>query len=215
MTQRVTAGLQRLDDEPQPRAGATVTIDCTPLPLRARAQYFQTGIDAVLALRPKIAPEALSPRAKTNNYQNMTLAQREVEANHPGAWALMRDAEGNLAEGAGCNFFAVRDGVVHTPSDRYVLGGVSRAVVLEICTALNIPVQVGTVSGALAFAADEALFTSTSLCLCPLRSLGGHVFSQDRPVTRRIAEAFKRDVGFDYEAQYMAFASKVAGETGL
>lgn len=215
VTQRVTAGLQRLDGEPAPRAGATVIIDCTPLPLRARARYFQTGIDAVVAARPKIAPDALSPRAKTNNYLNMTLAQREVEAEHPGAWALMRDAEGNLAEGAGCNFFAIKDGVVHTPSDRFVLAGVSRAVVLEICEALGIPAHVGTVPDELAFTADEAFFTSTSLCLCPLRRLGGHEFPSHHPLTRRIMEAFKREVGFDFEAQYLAFASQAGGETGL
>ena len=62
----------------------------------------------------------------------MMLAQREVQENHPGGWALMCDTHGNLAEGAGCNFFVVKDGVVLTPTEDFILMGISRQVVFEL-----------------------------------------------------------------------------------
>ena len=80
VTQRITAGIRALDGEPETATGSTVIIECTPLPLRARARYFRDGIDAVVSARPKIAPEALSPQAKTTNYLNMMLAQAEASA---------------------------------------------------------------------------------------------------------------------------------------
>ena len=71
----------------------------------------------------------------------MMLAQRETQADHPGAWALMCDTSGNVAEGAGCNFFMVREGEVYTPETRFVLAGVSRQVVFEICEDLGLPLN--------------------------------------------------------------------------
>ncbi len=217
VSQRVTMGMMAMDGEEPHRKGPTVIIDCVPLPLRARARYFRDGIDVRVAARPKIAPEALSPNAKTLNYLNMTLAQREVSAAHPGAWALMRDVNGDLAEGAGCNVFFVKDGALHTPAEDFVLAGISRQVVIELSAAAGIPVHAGRVPDDLAFAADEGFFTSTSLCLCPLRSLDDRVFPAGvpGPVTARLMQAFADHVGFDFAAQYLRFLSDDPVSTGL
>ena len=52
-------------------------------------------------------PEALSPRAKTNNYLNMIVADLEVSGIDPGAWAVLLDMQDHLAEGRGSNLFLV------------------------------------------------------------------------------------------------------------
>lgn len=217
VTQRVTMGMQAIDGEPPAQKGPTVIIDCVPLPLRARAKYFRDGIDVRISTRPKIAPAALSPRAKTLNYLNMTLAQRELSADHPESWALMRDHHGHLAEGAGCNVFFVKDGAVFTPSDEFVLPGISRQVVLELCAKLGLQVTVGTVPDALALSADEAFFTSTSLCICPLRSLENRLFRAPvpGPVTARLTAAFVDLVGLDFVRQYLDHLSDQPAFTGV
>ena len=216
VSQRVTSGLQYLDGEPAEYEGSTVIIDCVPLPLRARASFFEKGIPAVIAQRPKIAPEALSPNAKTNNYLNMMLAQREVNAIHPSAWALMNDPNGNIAEGAGCNFFAVKDGVVFTPNSEYILSGISREVVIELCVKLGIELNETTIRLDQALAADEAFFTSTSLCICPLASLNEKNFDQvPGPVTTQLTDAFSELVNYDFVGQYLKFASGKVASTGL
>ncbi len=159
----------------------------------------------------------MSPNAKTNNYLNMMLAQREVNALQPGAWALMCDRDGNLAEGAGCNFFVVKDGTVYTPTTEFVLAGVSRAVVIELCAQLGIPLREAGVSLQMAMTAQEAFFTSTSLCACPVASLNAARYDGGvpGPITDRIMTAFADYVGFDYVGQYLRFASANAANPGL
>ena len=217
VTQRVTSGLQQLDGELLDYSGPTVIIDCIPIPLRARARSFRDGIDAAIPERKRIAPEALSPNIKSNNYLNLFLAQRELQKDYPGTWALMCDPNGNIAEGAGCNYFHLKDGVVYTPTDTYVLPGVSRQVVLEICSSLNIELVVGDITCQQALDADEAFFTSTSLCVCPLRSLNGQYYGDTipGPITNKIMHGFCDVVEFDYVAQYLQFINESDGSTGL
>ncbi|WP_162930103.1 aminotransferase class IV [Pseudophaeobacter sp. EL27] len=217
VTLRVTGGLQNFDGEPARNSGATVVIDCIPIPLRARAPFFRHGIDARLTERCRIAPGAINPNAKTNNYLNMILAQKEISAYHPGAWALMPDFKGNIAEGAGCNFFVVQDGVVLTPTTDCVLAGVSRQVAIDVCIDLGIPVREQDLPYDMAVSAQEAFFTSTSLCVCPVASLNGAPYSGGVPgaVTGRIMEGFAKVVGMDYVGQYLNFLSDGPASTGL
>lgn len=217
VTIRVTSGVQSFDGEPPANQGATVAIDCIPLPLRARANFFRDGIPAVIPARRRVAPEAVSPNAKTNNYLNMVLAQKEVSAVSPGAWALMLDPRGNIAEGPGANFFTVRDGRVATPTREFVLAGVSRQVVLEICAELGIDCEERDVTLHDAMTAQEAFFTSTSLCACPVASINGHAVGAavPGPVTRAIMDGFARVVDFDFVGQYLAFAGSGGSNPGL
>ena len=215
VTQRITTGMQKLDGE-LTSTKPTIIIDCIPLPLRARARYFNDGIEAVIAQRKRIPPEALSANVKCNNYLNMMLAQREVQETHPMAWALMCNIHGDIAEGAGCNFFIVNEGKVFTPTREYVLPGVSREVVIKICAAKGIELSEQSISIDQALSADEAFFTSTSLCICPLQSLNGKTYtSVPGPVTAQITEAFKDMVGLDFVQQYLGFLSESDGSTGL
>ena len=217
VTIRVTGGRMTLDGEVRGNQGATVIIDCIPLPLRSRAGYFRDGIHAVVPARRRIPPDALSPNAKTNNYLNMMLAQREVNALQQGAWALMCDQTGNLAEGAGCNFFVIKDGTVLTPTTEFVLAGVSRAVVIELCAKLGIPLRETAVSVQAAMTAQEAFFTSTSLCVCPVASLNTAAYpgTLPGPITGQIIEAFADYVEFDFVGQYLRFAEGGPANPGL
>ncbi|MEJ6713877.1 MAG: aminotransferase class IV [Rhodobacterales bacterium] len=217
VTVRITSGQQAFDGEVAANAGSTVMIDAVPLPLRARANYFRDGIKAVVPGRRRVAPEALSPNAKTNNYMNMIIAQREVAAVSPGSWALMLDPNGDMAEGPGSNFFVVRHGVVFTPTKEFVLAGVSRQVVIELCAKLGIECREQTLPLHAAMVADEAFFTSTSLCVCPVSHLNGAAYPSTvpGPVTKRIMDGFADLVGHDYVGQYLRFAGGSGVNAGL
>ena len=54
-----------------------------------------------------------------------------------------------------------------------VLPGISRQTVIEIAAELGIPCREADLDLYDAYAADEAFLTSTSLCLCPVRSVNG------------------------------------------
>lgn len=217
VTQRISSGVRGLDGAPPPNAGATVVIDCVPLPLRARAAFFRDGAPAAIPARRRVPPEALSPNVKSNNYLNMMIAQREVDAVGSGAWALMLDRNGDIAEGPGCNYFVVKNGVVYTPTRDFVLAGISRQVVIELCAKLGIECVEGTVQVQRAMTGEEAFFTSTSLCVCPISTLNGHPYPAGAPgpVTKRLMDAFSEEVGFDYVGQYLRFLGTGASGTGI
>ena len=137
-------------------------------------------------------PAALSPRVKTSNYLNMIVADQEVDAIDPGAWAVLLDMHGNLAEGRGSNIFLVRDGGLMTPRPLQVLPGISRQTVIELAGALGISCREVDLDLYDAYAAEEAFLTSTSLCICPVRSINGLRVGGEAvfgPVTQRLIDA--------------------------
>jgi branched-chain amino acid aminotransferase len=203
--QRVSRGVDAIGDEGWEHTGPNVIVECIPLPLKARARLFRDGIDIIVPPTRRVSPEALSPRAKTHNYLNLITADLEAKAQDKEAWSVLLDAEGHLAEGIGSNIFLVRDGAVLTPHERWVLPGVSRASVIELCGELGIPCQEADLDLYDAATADEIFMTSTSLCICPVRSIGGRALPTPIPgtITRRLSDAYARLVGCDFVAQYL------------
>ncbi len=141
-----------------------------------------------------------------HQYLNLVLADREVKAQNPDAWAVLLDVNGNLAEGQGSNIFLVRDAGLLTPRERYVLPGVSRQAVIDLAGRLGIPSEEKDLDLYDAYTADECFLTSTSLCICGVRSLNGRSFANGEvpgPITQRLTEAYKDLVGCDFVAQYL------------
>jgi branched-chain amino acid aminotransferase len=206
VTQRVSRGLDESAKEMWPQDGATVIVECVPLPLRARAALFRDGIRVLVPSVRRTPPEALSPRTKTQNYLNMIAGDLEVKARDPEAWAVLLDVNGNLAEGIGSNIFLVRDGVVYTPREQYVLAGISRQTVIDLAREGGVTVVEKDIDLFDAYTADEAFLTSTSLCICPVQSVNGAQIGGGRVpgrVTRQLTDAYRRFVDHDFVAQYL------------
>jgi branched-chain amino acid aminotransferase len=206
VSQRISRGVTRLDREEPLQTGPTVIVECTPLPLRDRAGLYRDGIRVIVPANRRTPPEALTPRAKTTNYLNMLVADQEVSAIDPGAWAVLLDMNGNLAEGHGSNIFLVQDGELLTPRSLYVLPGISRQTVIELAAELGIPCREADLDLYDAYNADEAFLTSTSLCICPVRSVNGMAIGGEAvfgPVTQRLVDAYARFVGCDFVGQYL------------
>jgi branched-chain amino acid aminotransferase len=208
VSQRVTRGSAVVDREPTSPSGPTVIVECTPLPLRERATLYRDGIRVVVPTHRRTPPEALSPQAKTSNYLNMIVADQEVAAVDPGAWAVLLDMAGNLAEGRGSNLFLVREGSLLTPAPRGVLAGISRQTVIEIAAEIGIPCRETDLQLFDAYTADEAFLTSTSLCICPVRSINGIRVGADDPfgpVTRRLIQRYSERVDCNFVDQYRQY----------
>jgi len=76
--QRVTRGLAVVGGELWQSTGATVIVECTPLPLRARAPLLRDGLDVFTPALRRTPPESLDPNIKSHNYLNLVLADLEV-----------------------------------------------------------------------------------------------------------------------------------------
>ena len=204
VTLRVSRGLDG-------STGSTVIVECTPLPFEGRAKYYRDGIPVIIPSIRRTPPESQSPRAKTHNYINLILGDLEVKAINPDAWALLLDTYGNLAEGMGSNVFIVQDGVLKTPNERFVLGGISRDVVIELARELGIEVIEKDMDLYDAYNADEVFLTSTSLCVCPVSSINGAPVgngSVPGPLSSRLLGAYSGIVGMDIAGQYLSRLNK-------
>jgi branched-chain amino acid aminotransferase len=206
--QRVSRGVDAVGDEGWEHTGPNVVIEVLPLPLAARAPMFKDGALVVTTTSRRVAPSMLSPRAKTHNYLNMIVAEQPVKALNPDAWALLLDENGNLAEGLGSNIFIVKDGGLLTPSERYVLPGVSRQMTIDMAKHLGIACKEADIDLYDAANAEEMFLTSTSLCILPVKRFNGAPVADGAvpgPITKQLIDAYAKSVGCDFVAQYLAF----------
>lgn len=207
VSQRITRGIV----DPNERSawpdyvGPTVIVECLPLPLKTRSKLYRDGIEVVVPATRRTSPSMQSPRAKTHNYLNLIIADLEVQAQNPEAFAVLLDENGNLCEGRGSNIFMVSDGVLMTPRERYVLPGISRQTVIELANSEHIPVEEKDFDLFDAYNGNEFFITSTSFCICPVRSINGVLFGDGTvpgPITNRLMQAYVDLVGFDWISQY-------------
>jgi branched-chain amino acid aminotransferase len=205
VTQRVSRGVDAAHHDVWPRQGATVIVECVPLPLRERAALYRDGIRVMTPSVRRTPPAALSPRVKTHNYLNLIAGDLEVRAQDPGAWAVLLDTAGNLGEGLGSNIFLVQRGSLLTPREQTVLSGISRETVIDLAREAGLTVIERDLDLYDAYNADEAFLTSTSLCICPVATVNGARIGAARPgpITRQLTEAYVRFVDFDFVAQYL------------
>ena len=57
-----------------------------------------------------------------------------------------------------------------------------------------------------AYSAQEAFMSSTSLCMCPIRSINGRALGSGSipgPITQSLIDAWSAEIGFDFVGQYL------------
>lgn len=139
------------------------------------------------------------------NYRNMIVADHAVAAVDAEVWAVLLDMQGSNAKGRGGNTFPVKDGRLATPSAHRELSGISRRAMIELAVDLGIPCDETDLDLYDAYNGDEAFLTSTSLCICPVRSINGSRVGSEqvfRIITRRLIEAYVQLVDGDFVVQY-------------
>ncbi|HJP28877.1 MAG TPA: aminotransferase class IV [Dehalococcoidia bacterium] len=205
--QRVSRGVDLVGGDMWETAGGpNVIIECAPLPLKPRARLYKDGMDVLVPSVRRVPPESLSPRAKSHNYLNLIMADMEAKSQDPEAWAILLDTRGFLTEGIGSNIFTIKDGVIYTPQEQYVLGGISRETAIEMAERIDVPVVTKDLDLFDAMTADEIFLTSTSLCICGVRSFQGRQIGDGvaaGPITKALMDAYVDFVDFDWIGQYL------------
>ena len=124
-------------------------------------------------------PKAFKIEAKaTGHYVNSILASQEAKAKGFDE-ALLKDAEGFIAEGPGANFFVEKEGVLYTPQPGNILPGITRATVLQIGDKLGIPLVEKKISSEEVYGADSAFFCGTAAEVIGIASLDKIPFKKE------------------------------------
>ena len=163
---------------------------------------FNTGIKLLIASTRSIPADCLDPKIKSLNYLNKILAR--IEANAAGMdEALMLNVHGFISEGSADNIFIIKNRILKTPkiSDG-LLPGITRDVILEIASDLDISNEETSLTKHDLIQADECFLTGTGAELIPVSQINHHKLQQaDQPIFPSIALAFRKAV-FEHCSQF-------------
>ena len=100
---------------------------------------------------------------------------------------------GIITEASHCNVFFVKNDVIFThPTGPFILDGITRQVVLELCEKMQLEVRFEGVPLTEVQNMDEAFLTGTSTQILAIKKLGDHRFFENPagPVTRQLQQGF-------------------------
>jgi aminodeoxychorismate lyase len=136
------------------------------------------------------AKEALA-QFKTCNKLAQVLARAEAEAGSADE-AVLLNTDGYVVEGASSNLFWIQDSTVCTPPlATGILAGVTRALVVELCAELRIPVVENAATPNELLQAQSVFVSLSTLGVVEAVSLDGNALKSS-PLTGRIRQAYLR-----------------------
>ncbi len=189
----------------------TVCVHGYPLPFHHWADQFEAGVPVVVSTHQQVPNNCWPAELKCRSRMHYYLAEREAATRRTGARAIVLDQAGYVAEGTTANVVIYREGEgLISPPHEHILAGVSLGVLKELAAITNTrfvlrPVTVDDVR-----TADEAMFTSTSICVLPIVECDGKPIGSGRPgpVYRRLLAAWSDFVGVDVAEQARRFAKR-------
>ena len=123
------------------------------------------------------APDTAPCKSKAAGlYMICTLSKHEVERQGYDD-ALMLDWQGNVAESTGANIFLVQDGVLHTPTPRNFLDGITRQTVIALAKNRGYEVVERIIAPEELSKTSEVFLTGTAAEVTPVGSIDDHSFT--------------------------------------
>ena len=153
--------------------------------------YSKKGLALITSSQRRSPPDCLDPKIHHANLLSSILAK--IQANAAGADdAIMLDLRGFIAETNATHLFMVCGGVVHTPTLAACPEGITRETVLDICRNQDIPFEVGDLSLAEFYRADEAFCTGTMGELAGVTTVDGRAIGDGAigPMTQRLSKLY-------------------------
>ena len=149
-----------------------VYLPCWPWGAYLGDEALEAGVDACVSSWHRFAPNTIPSLAKVaGNYLGGQLVKMEALANGF-AEGIALNTNGTVSEGSGQNVFLVVDGgLVTSPLDGSMLGGITRASIIALARREGLAVREQTIPREMLYTADEVFFTGTAAELTPVRSV--------------------------------------------
>jgi len=173
----------------------------TPLTIYASARPFSPKSSAIDGVSVILVSDQRWARCdiKTVGLTANILAHQQA-LDH-GAYEALFVRDGAVLEGTHTNLFTVVDGIVVTPPrTNYILGGITRQAVLDLCKELSIPAVENPVFESRLMEADEIMVVGTTTEITPVLRVNGQKLRSGVPgeITRRLWKAFReKAAGFE------------------
>src|SRR5690625_364797 len=129
-----------------------------------------------------------------NLLPNVLAKQKAVENN--AIEAILHRGE-TVTEASASNVFIVKDGELFThPADNYILSGITRKKIIQLCETLGIKVNEETFTVDDMLAADEVFITATKLDVVPILKIDNHPIGTGSPgeTTLKLLQAFRSTI---------------------
>ncbi|WP_337171743.1 branched-chain amino acid transaminase [Gemmatimonas aurantiaca] len=170
-----------------------VYIPCWPWGAYLGDEALEAGVDACVSSWHRVEPNTIPAMAKiAGNYLSGQLIKMEALANGY-AEGIALSPSGMVGEGSGQNVFVVSKGTLLTgPLDGSILGGITRATIIQIAQDLGIPVKEFHIPREMLYMADEVFFTGTAAELTPVRSIDRIQIGAGKvgPITKQLQQQY-------------------------
>jgi len=191
--------------------GPTIGMHTYPLPFHQWVDLYDQGQPLVVTDVRQVPADCWPTELKCRSRMHYYLADLRAREQDPAARALLLDAGGYVNEASTANLVIYRrdEGLVSPPREK-ILPGVSVAMLQTLAAAANVPFIHREVTLDDVLTADEALLSSTSPCLLPVRSLNGQPIGAacPGPVCLDALARWSEQVGVEIVGQARAVARR-------
>ncbi|MGB0466100.1 MAG: aminotransferase class IV [Pontibacterium sp.] len=152
----------------------TVFACCQPIP-----DIYKAGPDAIKPIRAIVTEDLRWQRCdiKSTCLLPNILAVHQADAQQADEALMIRD--GKLTEGASCNLFVIRRGVIYTPRHgAEILSGITRDLILKLADEQGIPYQEADIDYAMLKSADEVWVSGSTRGVVPVIAVDGDVIGK-------------------------------------
>ncbi len=154
--------------------------------------FYKNGYKATVVT---VRQNVFSPlsRIKSANFLNYILAKMEAISKGVDEGILL-NTEGHVAEATTSNIFAIKDGLLSTPSEASgILPGITRQAILEVSSSIGVKTQERTMALEELFKSDECFLTNTLMEVMPVVEIDGHRIGNGKPspLTIKLHQGYK------------------------
>ncbi len=165
----------------------TLVIIIKPIKLISKNTY-KKGVGIKLYKRSAIRIQGISNQIKSCNYLS-NIILREKALKDKCFEAVLLDNSNNITEGTISNIFIVKNNMLKTPSlNEFVLGGITRQTIIDLCIQSNIPFMEGLLTENDIYEADEVFLTNSGIEVLPVSNINNHKLNKrcPGPITKLI-----------------------------
>ena len=158
---------------------------------------FLKEIDYANGVRAITVPDERWSRCYIKSISLLPNMLAREKARRAGAFEAIQVRDGFITEGSSCNFFMVDKGFVKTPPlTNYILPGITREIVLELCDRHKIEHRETYIGLDEIYRAQEIFLTSATIEIVPVVAVDGVGIGEGKPggKTVRLMMAYRKSV---------------------